>query len=157
MDQKINICVEIDPACTVPQVIIKTSRKTEFVETLISAIDRCSDRGSDRIAVYDGYTAVFLAPDDIVRIYIKKRKITVCTTSGSYEARGTLQELEDHLDMSVFFRSSRSEIISLNKIVRYDTGVSGTARILFEDGSESQVARRRVREIQTRINAMYGR
>ena len=145
---KIKINLEIDPECANPKIIIKANRKTELIERLIMAVESCTASEPPRITVYDGYNAILLSMDDIVRVFIKNRKVFVCALSGTYEARSSLQKLENMLAGSGFARVSRSEIVNLRRVEGFDLSVTGTIKLSFEDGSETFVARRRVRDIQ---------
>lgn len=148
---KIKINLEIDPECADPKIIIKANRKTELIERLIMAVEGCTASEPLRITVYDGYNAILLSMDDIVRVFIKNRKVSVCALSGTYEVRSSLQKLENMLAGSGFARVSRSEIVNLRRVEGFDLSVTGTVKLSFEDGSETFVARRRVRDIQDKI------
>ncbi len=157
MNEIIDLNVEIDPGCAKPSVIIRASERNELIENIVDAINKCTCGESGRITVYDGNTVVLLSPEDIFRVYIENRGLMVCTASDTYRSRLTLQEFEDELSDDAFVRVSRSEIVNLKKAVSFDLSVAGTIRITFENGTETWVARRRVKDIHERFAGLSSR
>ena len=151
MDEKPNIQVEIDPGYTGFEVVIKTDSRCALVEKVINAIEHCFENEYPQITAYSGNTVVFLNRWDIVRVYTENRKLTICTQTGKYESRMSLRELEEILQEDVFVRISRFELINLRKVSGFDMNVAGTIRVVFEDGSETWVARRNIRAIQQKL------
>ena len=159
MNDKVDIRVDIDPTRSEPRVVIQTAEASELVENIIYAIERCVDKEYPQIVAEDGKTIVALKQWDVVRLHTENRKVILYTASGKYESRATLQEIEKQLDPDCFVRISRFEIINLNKASGFDFSVSGTIKVIFEDGTETWVARRYVsaiREILARNNAKGG-
>lgn len=157
MDQRVKVRLELDPSCPVPEVVIRTDHRSELVEKLISAVERCADGGEAPLLVYDGNTALFVDRHEVTRIYTEPRKLMVCTGSRTYEARCSLQEMEDLLDRDRFVRISRFEIINMEKVVGFDVSVSGTIQVTLDDGSATWVARRYVRAIEQRLERLYAK
>ncbi|MCR5323426.1 MAG: LytTR family DNA-binding domain-containing protein [Lachnospiraceae bacterium] len=151
MSDKTDIKVQIDPACKEPVVIIRTDRQSALVEKLIYAIEHCIEEEFPRITAYNGDTVVLLNQRDIFRVYTENRKLTICTQTGNYESRMSLRELEDVLQEEIFVRISRFELINLRKVSGFDMTVAGTIRVIFEDGTETWVARRNVHAIQQKL------
>ena len=146
MNQKVDIRVEIDPTRTEPRVVIQTAETTELVENLIYAIERYVDNEYSQIAAEEGGTLVLLNQWDIFRLHTENRKVVIHTATGRYETRTALQDI-------------RFEIINLNKAAGFDFSVSGTIKVVFEDDTETWVARRYVsaiREILSRDRAKGG-
>ena len=151
MAGKTDIRIEIDPEYKEPVVIIKTDRQTELVEKIIDAVEHCIGNDGKQIAVNSGNTVTLLNITDIVRVFTENRKLTVCTQSGTYESRMSLRELEETLQDDAFIRISRFEIINLKRVSGFDMNIAGTIKVMFEDGTETWVARRYVRAIQQKL------
>ncbi len=152
MSSRININLEIDDKYEVPQVIIKTDKKSELIDDLIRAIERVEDNEGSKIAVYDGDVAVLVEPESIVRMYTENRRIVVECEGGVYGSRLTLKEYEEILDRDSFVRISRFEIVNLKKVFSFDLSMAGTIKVIFADGTETWVARRYVKSIQEKLN-----
>lgn len=151
MQNKINIRVEIDPSCDEPEVVIRAKEKTKQIDEIIAAIGQCGRERFQRITVYRDAVSYLLDQKDIFRLYTENRKVIVCTQSGTYEARVSLQGLEELLNPEFFVRISRFELINLNRVRSFDMSITGTIKMIFEDGSSTWVARRCVRAIEQRL------
>ena len=148
MNGKVDIRVEIDPTRTEPRVVIQTAETSELVENLIYAIEKYVDSEYPQIAAVDGESVVMLNQWDVFRLHTESRKVILHTKTGSYETRSTLQDLEKNLDPECFVRISRFEIINLKKAAGFDFSVAGTIKVVFEDDTETWVARRYVGAIR---------
>ena len=151
MDGKPDIRVEVDPMYKGMEIVIKTDNRDALVEKLINAIEHCVDNEHPQITAYSGNTVVFLDRWDIIRVFTENRKLTICTQNGNYESRMSLRELEEILREDIFVRISRFELINLRKVSSFDMNIAGTIRVVFEDGSETWVARRNIRAIQQKL------
>ena len=152
MGRKINVDVEIDPACTDPHVVITAESRSDLIDRIESAIERCIDEDVHQFVVYDGESIVMIERGDIFRVYTDNRRLTVCTVKGEFRSRQTLLEFEESLDSEQFIRISRFEIVNLKRVRGFDMSTSGTIRVAFEDGSETWVARRYIKSIHDRLN-----
>ncbi|MBO4510355.1 MAG: LytTR family transcriptional regulator DNA-binding domain-containing protein [Lachnospiraceae bacterium] len=151
MDNRIDIKVEIDQTCASPQVIIKADQHSGLIEKIIYAVERCVSDEYPNITAYNGNEVILLNQWDIIRIYTENRKLTICTKEKTYGSRMSLKELEEILDDEIFVRISRFELINLKKVSSFDLSISGTIKVIFENGTETWVARRCVRSIQEKL------
>ena len=148
MKKTIDIDIQIDPACSEPKVVIRTSRMTPEIDQIVHAIEDSMDSRYAMVTAYDGDAMVLLSQREIIRAFVENRKLIVQAERGRFVVRRTLVELESTLNPSRFQRISRSEIINLYKVSNFDFSLSGTIHVHFDDGSSTWVARRYVRSIQ---------
>ena len=151
MKSKVKVRVVIDPSVPEPEVIIRTKQRTELIDKIASTIEQWAESDPPRITVYDGNRVFLLYQRNILRIYTQSRKLIVRAGSGEYEARCSLQDMEKALDPERFARISRFELINMEKASGFDMGISGTIKVIMEDGSYSWVARRYVQSIEQRL------
>ena len=148
MKNPVDIDIQIDPTCREPKVVIRTERMTQDIENIVYAIENCMDSGYPMIPVHSGSAVEFLSQREIIRVYVENRRLMVHSERGCFVARKTLAEIELLLNSSRFQRISRSEIINLRKVARFDFSKSGTILVTFDDGATTWVARRCVQSIQ---------
>ena len=151
--KSINIKIDIDPSVSEPEVIIRTDEETPLIEQIVSAIQQCAGPDLQKLPAYrtDTLCVSLIDQRDIIRIYTENRRLIISTRDGEYWMRSTLRELEAILDADLFVRISRYEIVGINWISEFDFSMSGTIKILFEDGSSTWVARRYVQIIEQRL------
>ena len=148
MRNTVDIDIQIDSAYRDPKVVILTERRTQDIENIVCAIENCMDSGYPMIPVHSGSAVEFLSQREIIRVYVENRRLMVHSERGCFVARKTLAEIELLLNSSRFQRISRSEIINLRKVARFDFSKSGTILVTFDDGATTWVARRCVQSIQ---------
>ena len=157
MKRKINVRLEIDPSCGAPEVIIRASQRSALTDRIMSSVHQCTEEDSSLIMVYKGARKAFLRQEDVIRAHTEPRRLIVRAVSGDYEARCSLQELEEKLTADYFVRISRFEIININWVSSFDLSTAGTIQVIFEDGSVAWVSRRYVRAIEQRLTALSGK
>lgn len=153
LDEKVKIRLETDPSFSGTEVIIRSSHRTELTDRLISAIEGVHQNDLPMIPAYRNSVLTFLDQQQIIRVYTENSKVNILTENGLYEARKSLRDVEKLLTAKGLVRISRFEIVNLRKASGFDFSNTGTIRVLFQNGSDTWVARRYVRTIQQKLKA----
>lgn len=138
--------VKIDSNCKETEVSIRASAINEEVTKIIAALN--FETQTDIIAGIKDGAAEIIAPQDIIRIYAQKNRVTAVTKKGEYVLKSRLYELEEKLKGYGFVRISNSEIICLKTAERFDLSISGSICIKLSDGSAAYVSRRCVPKVK---------
>ena len=154
MRSAIDIDIQLDPKCSDPKIVIRTDRVTPEIDAIIHAIEDCTGGTYPTLTAYSGDAMVLLNQREVIRVYVENRRLIVRTERGDFVVRKTLAEMEELLDADRFLRISRSEVINLRKVSKFDFSLTGTIHVHFDDGSSTWVARRYVRAIQEKLDRM---
>ncbi len=137
--------IQLDAACTEPQVIIRTAQVDDAVQALAK---RISDTPPQLLTGSRDGTIEILNPSELIRIFADGGKTVAVTENGMYDLRLRLYEAEERLPHSSFVRISKSEIVNLHKVKSFDLSFTGTICIRFLNDTVTYVSRRYVREIK---------
>ena len=130
--------IVIDPACTEPQVTIRTAAMTEEVSALVNQLST---------GVKDE-KLILLSEEEIIRVYAQEGNVFATTPKGDVALRQRLYEMEERLDKRHFVRISNGEIINLKKARGFDLKLTGTICVSLEGGVLTYVSRRYVAKIK---------
>ena len=153
MRNMVDIDVVLDEKYVDPKVTIQTKEKTEQVENIIYAIENVSGSDFPVIPAYVGEKIELISQRDIFRAYTQGRRVMIQTGDETYTIKKSLSSLEEDLNPKRFLRISRSEIVNMYKVDRFDINIAGTIGIEFENGQKSWAARSRVKAIKDMIKA----
>lgn len=108
-----------------------------------AALTRITAERANTLHVLDVHgCAVFFADD----------KLTYVNHSGvRHRVNATLDELEARLDGDRFLRIHRHAIVNLDQVAELHAWFAGSWRVRLKDGTEWDVARRRVGEVKGRV------
>jgi len=95
-----------------------------------------------RIEIRDGATAVFLDPQEILRVEAAGNYVEFYTASKTHLVRGTLAAWEPRLSPLGFVRAHRSRIVNRARIRAIKPTPSGDVMLTLDDGSEIAASRR---------------
>lgn len=137
--------IQVDAACTEPQVIIRTAQMDDAVQALAK---RISDTPPQLLTGSRDGAIEILNPSELIRIFADGGKTVAVTENGTYDLRLRLYEAEERLPHSSFVRISKSEIVNLHKVKSFDLSFTGTICIRFLNDTVTYVSRRYVREIK---------
>jgi two-component system LytT family response regulator len=111
-------------------------------------------RGSARRLVARCGDRYRVVPHEAVMYFSSEGGLTrLHTGERSYVLEPTLNELEDRLDATLFFRVSRAAIVNLDMVSEVLPLVGGVAEVVLKNGTHLEVSRRRVRDLLERLNS----
>ncbi len=152
--KQIDIKVEIDPSLKESEVIIRTDQRTELIDQIVAAIERCTIKKYPQIMAISGEKKVLINQQEIVRVYTENRRVIFSTDTRNYYSRLSLRKLEEQLDPDAFVRISRFEIINLRRVSGFDFSMEGTVQVHFDNGRFTWVSRRYVPIIQQTLGRL---
>lgn len=92
---------------------------------------------------------------DIIYIEAQNNMLFICTRNGNIEIRQTLNEAEDALDKTLFYRVHRSYLINLNAVKLFDM-----KQVIMENNKTISISRmrsKRFRDCMLEYVKIYGR
>lgn len=128
-----------------PEIVICNHEMNGEVKKLADTISRAVN---ETLVGYQDNEAIVLQQTDIIRAYAQNQKVLATTNEGDYTLHYKLYELEEMLDKSIFVRISKSELVNIRKIVRLDTSIAGTVKVILKDNIETFVSRRNIAYIK---------
>ena len=133
---------------TAIEVLIYASEEDEQVGQLMRKLSAAGDQ----LLIADTCNVTTAVPmDDIIRITVSGKKLSIQTEQEILHTQCTLQSMESMLDPMRFIRISRQEIVNLSKVRRFDFSLSGTLRLTLSSGEEVWASRRCISAIRKRI------
>jgi two-component system response regulator LytT len=94
---------------------------------------------TSRLLIDDGERMVALSPEAIYYAVPNKPMLEIHTEDKVLYSKMTLQELEEKLSDSSFFRSHRSYLINLNHIVEITPWFNGTSNVTLKDKYKTKI------------------
>ena len=92
------------------------------------------------------YDEIIINKEDIIYYFSDKKNNYCKTKDDTYKIKGKLYEIEKQ--DSECLRISKSCIINIHKIKKFDMSISGKILIVMENGAKLEVSRRKVADIK---------
>ncbi len=147
--KKIEVNFKKDISLNHINVLVSASELDKEVEALM---ERVSERPPDILEIKDVNGQLLkINMYDIIFVSVTQKLSQIVTENEKYTFRQSLQSIEDLLNIQMFVRISRYELINLNKVKFYDLSISGTLRLELAGGAETWVSRRFVPVVRKRL------
>ena len=91
---------------------------------------------------------VRLQPKELLTLFAEGQRVFGLAADGKYAIGKTLYELEEALQGAGFIRISKSELINYRRIKSLDLSITGTIRVVMQNGYETYCSRRNVAKIK---------
>ncbi len=102
---------------------------------------RAGSRTWDRLAIRDGGRVVFLQPDEIDWIEAEGNYVRLHVGKESHLLRQTLSSTQARLASMKFLRVSRSTIVNLERVKKWEPLFHGDSVVILRDGTRLTVSR----------------
>ena len=128
---------------------LEADRRVDFSSDLIARLTQTLGESARtaRVLVNDGTGHRLLAYSEINRFVTDEGRVHAQTDRARYSCDYTLNELEERTAGS-FVRTSRAELVNLERVQRIDAAGDGLALLTLIDGSRVHVSRRRVADVR---------
>lgn len=136
--------------------LLKPIDRKRFLTAISRVIKYSQSKKSyDRITAKKGSRIILIQKNEISYIYSDNSVVYINSKGHKYSTTyRTLDEVEKELDSSTFFRTHRSYIVNLKKVIELKQNTSGSIAVKVDEKSDFEipVARSRVKEIKTIFN-----
>ncbi|MBP3332775.1 MAG: LytTR family transcriptional regulator [Clostridia bacterium] len=128
------------------EVVIYVHEKSE----LSSEIEEFVMGRSLELLGYKDKNIVRLALSEVYCFTVEENKVFALTEKEKLQLKQRLYLLEEMLDDS-FVKINQSCIVSVRKIKRFDTSITGTLVVELKNGYKDYVSRRQLKKVKERI------
>lgn len=125
---------------------IQYSSQNKEIQHLIEYINNYKKKCRNPVVVLtEDYTLIEINAEDIIMFYSDKKHNYCKVKDNSYKVKSRLYELEK--ENADFIRISKSCIVNINHIEKFDISETGKIVVKLDDLSEQIVSRRRSSDI----------
>lgn len=128
------------------EILIYAHEKTAWIEEIEQFVHGAA---MELIGYTQGHT-VRITPSDVHCFIVEKNRIYALTDTEKLQLRCRLYQLEEQLGEN-FIKISQSCIANIKKIRRFNTSISGTLLVDFQNGYTDYVSRRHIKSVKERL------
>jgi len=113
------------------------------------------ENGHSRISVEYHGKLIPIKSEDIIYITVEDKNTVIISTKGNFEVNYTLNQLQNVLNSSSFFRCHKSFIINIDKIESIEPWFNSTYNVILEgQGKKIPVSRSRSKKFKKIMNIL---
>ena len=127
-------------------IIISAREKTPLLEK----IEELLQEDKQTLFGYNGDDAVMLLHEDINCFFVEGGRVFAMTDTERWLVKARLYQLEVGFAKD-FIKINQSCLVNRQKIVRFNTSVSGSLSVILKNGYKDYVSRRQLREVKERM------
>ena len=138
------------------KIVIDKAREEEIIiyshekNPLIESIEQLIENSNPRLTGYSTKGSVLLSPDEVFCFITENGRTYAITESEKLTVKSRLYIIEGKLNNS-FVKLNKSCIANINKIKRFEVGISGSLTVVFKNGYRDYVSRRQVKTVKERL------
>lgn len=128
------------------EVLIFVREKTELIDKIESLLQETNSQ----IIGYRDSDIVPLNEKEIFCFIVENNKVYALTDKEKYALKLRLYRLEEILSED-FIKINQSSIANLRKIKKFDSSISGSLKVVFQNGYTDYISRRNIKKIKERF------
>lgn len=128
------------------EVVIYCRRRTPLVER----IERLADSDDDRLLGFKNGEVTVLNTSDVYCFVVENNKVQAVLENEKFTLKQRLYIIEECLGPE-FIKINQSCVANLEKILKFDTTVAGSLKVIFKNGYVDYVSRRNIKSIKERL------
>lgn len=117
---------------------------------LADKIEALIGESADHILGYHDFDTYRLAPSDIDCVYTDGDDVCAMAGKECYRLRMRLYEVEESLGSS-FVKLNRGCIVRVSAIVRFESSLGGSLRVILKNGFGDYISRRELKNVKRRF------
>lgn len=126
-------------------IVITVREKTE----LIDEIENLINKNNLKLIGYDGEEIQPLKIEEVYAFYTNNGKVFASTKDKSYLVKERIYQLEGITDK--FIKINQGCLVNSNKILRFESKISGTIKVVLKNNFSDYVARRELKNVKRRL------
>lgn len=131
-------------------ILIKSSEDNDKITKLVEYINNFEKYLSKKTLVNDNNNVIEIRYEEIIYFFSDKKYNYCKTKDSTYRVKSKLYEIEE-LDPN-FIRISKCCVINITHVKCFDMRETGKIIVLFDNGSEEYVSRRKIGKILRYMN-----
>lgn len=139
------VSLNIDSDISEAKITIETPELNSSVQEILDFI---KGRETEFLIGKDGEMQHILKPEDIHYFHTESESVIAVTSTGSFKLKEKLYELEKILPSNKFIRLSKSAIVNLHELSRFEASFNGTLCVYFKSGAKEYVSRTYVNTVK---------
>ena len=129
------------------EIVINAPKLTEEVKKIEEELLSKVSENKKNVIGMQGNDIFLINVSDVIVFYSEEKSNYCKTNDGIYRIKEKMYYLEEILPKNDFIRISNSKIINIDFVKCFNTSIIGKIIIIFKDGSEEIVSRRRTSDI----------
>lgn len=139
------IVFDIDEKYDETTITIQCKEINQHIEQIVSVLKR---RRTDFIIGKKANMNHILEPTEIHFFRANGDKIEAVTSEGTFQIREKLYEIEQMLPANQFIRISKSVIVNIHELSKFEASFNGTLCVYFKSGEKEYVYRNYVKQLR---------
>lgn len=145
------VTYEYDSGAVEPVIIVRSAAMDDATRHIMTLLHRETSSSSDLLEV-DTTSGTSLVPlRDVAFLHAQTGKVYARCGKSDWRVRQTLKDLAASLPGKVFQRVSKSQILNLSYVMRFDLTRQGMVQAILRDGSIHKVTDSYIEAINRRI------